>query len=102
MGFSIRRVEGLPLNGTGSRQAPVRQGLISPSSFEFGETRRFRIGEMYGAVSFLQILAPEIQDRILTDFMDVEGNLLVTMHVRGINQNEAIKMVKRKITDLDA
>ena len=57
---------------------------------------------MYGAVSFLQILAPEIQDRILTDFMDVEGNLLVTMHVRGINQNEAIKMVKRKITDLDA
>ena len=76
--------------------------FIAPSSFEFGETRRFRIGEMYGAVSFLQILAPEIQDRILTDFMDVEGNLLVTMHVRGINQNEAIKMVKHKITDLDA
>ena len=76
--------------------------FIAPSSFEFGETRRFRMGEMYGAVSFLQILAPEIQDRILTDFMDVEGNLLVTMHVRGINQNEAIKMVKRKITDLDA
>ena len=76
--------------------------FIAPSSFEFGETRRFRIGEMYGAVSFLQILAPEIQDRNLTDFMDVEGNLLVTMHVRGINQNEAIKMVKRKITDLDA
>ena len=24
------------------------------------------------------------------------------MHIRGINQNEAIKMVKRKITDLDA
>ena len=76
--------------------------FIAPSSFEFGETRHFRIGEMYGAVSFLQILAPEIQDRILTDFMDVEGNLLATMHVRGINQNEAIKMVKRKITDLDA
>ena len=76
--------------------------FISPSSFEFGETRHFRMGEMYGAVSFLQILAPEIQDRILTDFMDVEGNLLVTMHVRSINQNEAIKMVKRKITDLDA
>ena len=26
----------------------------------------------------------------------------MTMHIRGINQNEAIKMVKRKITDLDA
>ena len=76
--------------------------FIAPSSFQFGDTRRFRIGEMYGAVSFLQILAPEIQDRILTDFMDTEGNLMVTMHIRGVNQNEAIKMVKRKITDLDA
>lgn len=76
--------------------------FIAPSSFQFGDTRRFRIGEMYGAVSFLQILAPEIQDRILTDFMDTEGNLMLTMHIRGVNQNEAIKMVKRKITDLDA
>ena len=76
--------------------------FIAPSSFAFGESRRFRVGEMFGAVSFLQILAPEIQDRILTDLMDTEGNLLVTMHVRGVNQNEAIKMVKRKITDLDA
>ena len=76
--------------------------FIAPSSFHFGETRTFRIGEMYGAVSFLQITAPEIHDRILTEFMETEGNILVTMHIRGINQNEAIKMVKRKITDLDA
>ena len=39
---------------------------------------------------------------ILTDFMEADGNIMVTMHIRGINQNEAIKMVKRKITDLDA
>ena len=76
--------------------------FISPSSFHFGETRTFRIGKMFGAVSFLQILAPEIHDRILTDFMDTDGTILVNMHIRGINQNEAIKTVKRKITDLDA
>ena len=76
---------------------------IAPSGLSFSQDgKTFRVGDHSGAVSFLQILAPEIQDRILTDFMDVEGNLLVTMHVRGINQNEAIKMVKRKITDLDA
>lgn len=76
--------------------------FISPSSFYFGETRTFRIGKMFGAVSFLQILAPEIQDKILTDFMDVDGSITVNMHIRGINQNEAVKMVKRKITDLDS
>ena len=76
--------------------------FISPSSFHFGETRTFRIGSRYGAVSFLQILAPEMHDRILADLMDTEGNISVNMHIRGVNQNEAIKMVKRKITDLDA
>lgn len=76
--------------------------FISPSSFQFGETRTFRIGKRFGAVSFLQILAPEIHDRILTDFMDTDGNIMVNMHIRGVNQNEAIKTVKRKITDLDA
>lgn len=76
--------------------------FIAPSSFHFGETRTFRIGKMFGAVSFLQILAPEIHDRILTDFMDTDGNIMVNMHIRGVNQNEAIKTVKRKITDLDA
>ena len=74
--------------------------FISPSSFHFGETRTFRIGKRYGAVSFLQILAPEMHDRILTDFMEADGNIMVTMHIRGINQNEAIKMVKRKITEI--
>ena len=34
--------------------------------------------------------------------METDGNIMVTMHVRGVNQNEAIKEVKRKITDLDA
>ena len=76
--------------------------FISPTSFDFGETRTFRIGKMYGAASFLQILAPEMHDRILADFMETDGNIMVTMHIRGINQNEAIKEVKRKITDLDA
>lgn len=76
--------------------------FIAPSSLHFGETRTFRIGEMYGAVSFLQITAPEIHDRTLAEFMETDGNILVTMHIRGINQSEAIKMVKCKITDLDA
>ena len=76
--------------------------FIAPTSFHFGETRTFRIGEMYGAISFLQITAPEMHDRILADFMETDGNILVTMHIRGINQNVAIKMLKRKITDLDA
>lgn len=52
-------------------------------------------------MSFLQILAPELNDRILADFLDMESNLLLTMHIQSVDQTKAIKTIKRKITDLD-
>lgn len=75
--------------------------FIAPSSFEFREGRVFKTGAKFGAVSFLQILAPELNDRILADFLDLESNLLVTMHIQSVDQTKAIKTIKRKITDLD-
>ncbi len=75
--------------------------FIAPSSFEFREGRIFRTGKKFGAVSFLQILAPEINDRMLADFLDMESNLIVTMHIQSVDQTKAIKTIKRKITDLD-
>jgi len=74
---------------------------ISPTSFHFGEGRTFRVGGKIGAVSFLQIMAPELNDRILADFLEVDGNVVVNLHIRSIDQNEAVKMIKRKLTDLD-
>ena len=75
---------------------------IAPSSFQFGNTRMFRMGKKLGAASFLQILAPELNDRMLADFMEAQDGLMVTLHIRSIDHNEAIKTIKRKITDLDA
>ncbi|MDL2258863.1 conjugal transfer protein TraE, partial [Eubacteriales bacterium OttesenSCG-928-K08] len=76
--------------------------FIAPSSFNFGQTRQLRMGTKFGAVSFLQILAPELNDRMLADFMEADGSIIVNLHVRSIDQNEAIRTIKRKITDLDA
>lgn len=75
--------------------------FIAPSSFEFKNGRYFTMGKKFGAMSFLQILAPELNDRLLADFLDMESNLVVTMHVQSIDQVTAIKTIKRKITDLD-
>lgn len=36
--------------------------FIAPSSFRFGNARMFGLGGKYGAVSFLQILSPELSD----------------------------------------
>ena len=76
--------------------------FICPSSFRFGEARRFQMGGKFGAVSFLQITAPEMNDRLLADLLDTDSTILVSLHIRSMDQNEAIKTVKRKITDLDS
>ena len=75
--------------------------FIAPSGFEFRTGKQFRMGKKYGAVSFVQILAPELNDRMLAEFLDMESNLVVSLHIQSVDQIKAIKTVKRKITDLD-
>ena len=75
--------------------------FIAPDSFTFKNGRTFLIGKTFGAVSFLQILAPELTDRMLADFLELESSMVVTLHIQSIDQSAAIKTIKRKITDLD-
>jgi hypothetical protein len=76
--------------------------FIAPTSFDFTGGKMFRMGGHFGAVSHLQILAPELTDRMLADFLDIDAPVTVTLHIRSIDQSEAIKTVKRKLSDLDA
>ena len=85
----------LPTSGLSTKD------FIAPSSFEFRTGKQFRMGKKYGAVSFVQILAPELNDRMLADFLDMESSLIVSLHIQSVDQIKAIKTVKRKITDLD-
>ena len=74
--------------------------FIAPTSFTFRTGNTFGIGRKMGAVSFLQILAPELSDRMLADFLDMESSIIVSMHIQPVDQVKAIKTIKRKITDL--
>ena len=75
--------------------------FIAPDSFTFGKGQYFKIGQTYGAASFLQILAPELTDRMLADFLDMESSMVATLHIQSIDQSAAIRTIKRKLTDLD-
>jgi type IV secretory pathway VirB4 component len=75
--------------------------FIAPSSFAFPESgKTFLIGDHIGATSFIQILAPELTDRLLADLLDLDDAVTVNLHIRSIDQSEAIKNVKRKMSDL--
>ena len=85
---------------------PPKSGLsvkdfIAPSSFDFSKGNSFRMSGKYGAVSFINIMASEMSDRMLADFLNIEHNITLSLHIQSIDQNKAVKMVKSKITDLD-
>ena len=75
--------------------------FIAPDSFTFQNGQYFKVGRTYGAASFIQILAPELTDRMLADFLDLENGMVVTLHIQSIDQSAAIKTIKRKLTDID-
>ena len=75
--------------------------FISPTSFNFGNKAYFQMGNNIGAVSFLQILAPELSDKMLAEFLDMDNSIVINLHVQSIDQAKAIRQIKMKITDLD-
>ena len=74
---------------------------IAPTSFAFPGSRVFRMGKLYGAMSYLQITASDISDQLLKDFLDMDSSEIVTMHIQSVDQNKAIKQIKHTITELD-
>ena len=74
---------------------------IAPTSFAFPGSRIFRMGKLYGAMSYLQITASDISDQLLKDFLDMDSSEIVTMHIQSVDQNKAIKQIKHTITELD-
>lgn len=75
--------------------------FIAPTSFSFPGSRSFTMGDLKGAMSYLQITASDLSDQMLKDFLDMESSQIVTMHVQSVNQTTAIKQIKHTITELD-
>ena len=74
---------------------------IAPTAFAFQNSRTFQMGGIFGSVSYLSITASDLSDQLLKDFLDMDSSQIVTMHVQSVDQNKAIKNVKRTITELD-
>ena len=86
----------IPQTGMGTKD------FIAPNGgFDFRQSRTFRVGQFWGAASYLQILASELSDRLLREILELDAELTVTMHIQTVDQLKAIKTVKGKISDID-
>ena len=74
--------------------------FISPSSLKFNKSD-FEIGDAFGAVSTINILAGELPDTVLNDFMKAQNLFCVNMHIEPFDQIAALKFIKRKLTNVE-
>lgn len=77
--------------------------LIAPKLMDFeSHSDEFKVNNKYATTLHLQIDATELSDRVLADFLEVDQEVMVSMHIRGLGQQQAVKMVKTKTSDLDS
>lgn len=77
--------------------------LIAPKLVRFDKYNdEFIVNNKIGATLHLKIEATELSDRVLADFLDLDLEMLVSMHIRSLGQQKAVRMVKSKASDLDS
>ena len=85
----------IPKTGMGTKD------FIALDSFDFRQARTFRVGQHWGAASYLQIMASELSDKLLAEILELDAEMTVTLHIQTADQLKAIKTIKGKISDTD-
>ena len=75
--------------------------FIAPSSIRF-KKQTFDIANAKGKISYIQILAGELSDRILNELFESDELFCVNIHIRPYDQSEALKFIRLKLTSVEA
>lgn len=74
---------------------------IAPSSFNFKGKNDFGCGKFYGSTSSINLIASEMSDRFLTQLMSADNPIAFNMHFTAIDNLEAKKYVKMKLSNVE-
>lgn len=75
------------------------RSIIVPDKIHF-QKKYFSMDNVLCQASHVQILASELSDRFLTELLSLEENMVLSLHIQALDQVDAIKLVKRKFTDV--
>lgn len=93
--FQLKSFKDIPLNGV------TTKNYIAPPSFDFRANRICKIGETFATSNYLVISAPELSDEMLADILNLEDAMCVSIHCDAMNQTEAMKYIKTKLSDIN-
>ena len=75
---------------------------IVPKAFDFSERDSFKCGSRYGKTLYLDVISPRMNDEFVKKLLEVDGNFSVSVHMHSLGPVEAIKVVKRALTDIQS
>ena len=78
------------------------QDFIAPTSFDFSYNNMFKIGEKYAQVTYLQMFAEEFRDKMLADFLNIDDDIVINIHITTVDHVAAIKQIKGKLRDIQS
>ena len=82
------------------RSGRTERDFVAPPGFDFRSPGRFKSGNIYGCVSFLDITAPRLGDGLLKRLLDIDDSITVTVHMETLDALRAVKMLKSTLTNV--
>lgn len=73
---------------------------ISPDSFEF-HSNWFRMGKRYGRVIFLRDYASYIKDRMVSEIMELNRNMMLSIDIIPVPTDEAVKEAESRLLGVE-
>ncbi len=86
-----------------SKKGLCTKDFIAPMSFSFPTSGKyFRMGDTYGCVSLLSLDCPKVDDRIITDLLEIDSPIIVSIHIDPIDRVKAKKFIQKRNMQLNA
>ena len=82
----------------------LEKDYIAPRVMDFNieDKTSFRLGKRFGSTMYFNVTSSELADRVLTEFLELDKEITVSIHLRSLEQQKAIRMTKKKSSDLDS
>lgn len=75
--------------------------FIAPPSFKEVNKNTFELGSAYGSVMSINILASELSDRIISEYLkEASGLVSLNFHIQPFDQLKALKYIRGKLSDV--
>ena len=103
--FKKLDVKATPLDGRQRLeliQQIKRLGGDNNDELRFPTKNTLRTKTRFATVSALSYDAPTMEDRFLMELLNADSSQVISIHLQSMNQNEAIKKVKKTITNIDS